>query len=504
MTSTRRHSIHGNFLLVLFVTAVALLSRSVAATLSGQAAPPSGSAITGTVVDENGMPMASVDVQAYERAAATMPMPYRDGDWELRPVGAMAMTDDKGQYRLETPPGEYYVRARATTVPKDQRQVYWPMFYPAATDPVNVNPVKVPAGAALTGIDFRLRSMPPIQMNGRVLLPTPQFGGVGIRSSTLLTDIQVALIPIGFGSNLSRSPDKGAATTIVLAPQSTGVNRVQSGVTVASTRNDGLFNFGRIQPGAYRVVAAGMLGARRISATQDIYVTADSAPDLTLPLQYGFGLQGRINIRGPAPTDFQLNSLRVNFELTDSIGVGWVTLPSFSGFVPVKPDGSFVIQDVAPDMQYKVILSGIDDNSQSHVSELRYGSKATSGGGWIKANKEQTSLGITLEFGLGRVNVQVRNGEAPRPGLFVGLLPTDRRRPDLHGLTDADGMASFTEVVPGVYEAFAFEVVTGGSWNDLVSSKAFKERGRGELIHVEGAKTLNLVITISKDEGKVN
>lgn len=123
-------------------------------------------AIAGTVLDANGKPLASADVQVLSAKSASLL--------------ASRQTDDRGQYRLfGLPPGEFIVVVRVGTVttinplPDGKTSMfianvsqpgiaprYTPTYYPSVLSSADAKTIVLREGEEASGIDVVLRSLP--------------------------------------------------------------------------------------------------------------------------------------------------------------------------------------------------------------------------------------------------------------------------------------------------------------------------------------------------------
>ncbi len=135
---------------------------------------PPLAAISGKVLDENGQPMADVNVMALRYIYA--PMGKR-----LQQTSS-AQTDDRGQYRMfDLQPARYYLLAVSyqrsaqprlagadnihSTVPEEG---YAPVFYPGVADISQAPQQEIKPGAEWTGADFKLSQSPTYHIRGTV------------------------------------------------------------------------------------------------------------------------------------------------------------------------------------------------------------------------------------------------------------------------------------------------------------------------------------------------
>ena len=150
---------------------------------------PRGAVIVGRVTDDNGDPMARVQVYTLYYSTPTA-RPQR--------TGSGAQTDDLGQFRLfGLQPGDYVVaaEARANTFvqpnappePEEDRIGFMTTFYPMALDEAAAQRVRTRTGGETGGIEIRMAT-------GRLF-----------RISGLITDSQGRPVSRGNGSIVKRS-----------------------------------------------------------------------------------------------------------------------------------------------------------------------------------------------------------------------------------------------------------------------------------------------------------
>ncbi|HLK65248.1 MAG TPA: carboxypeptidase-like regulatory domain-containing protein [Bryobacteraceae bacterium] len=169
---------------------------------------PAG-AISGRIVDEDGDPVARVNVHLWR-------ITYRNGSRDLTTTGQNVMTDDRGIYRIAgVPPGRYYLSATPTqsapnSPPDDAR--YLRTYYPGVFDPAAAAPIDLRPGSETENVNFKLSKVQTTHVRGRV-------------SSAAQAD-------------LSLYPENGTSN---------------SAESSRSLLPDGKFDFDGVVPGAYRI-----------------------------------------------------------------------------------------------------------------------------------------------------------------------------------------------------------------------------------------------------------
>lgn len=319
-------------------------------------------AIAGRVVDDRGEPVVGAPVSALRRV-------LRGGGVVLERTGPDVETDDRGLYRIsQLQPGTYLVAviassftmpmslassldaARNGTGPTDiisellgsgapvgvlltadggfqsgrhlvQRRGPPPTFapdgrlltyattlHPGTTDPAQALAITIASGESRTGIDVPIRFAPTVRVSGVL---KGQYGVIGHTT--------VRLIP------------PNAVDTLGFDP---------GGVASAITDDDGTFSFVDVAPGQY--VLTSMIAneadanegtpAVAVSATQSLTVTETDVTGLTVMMQPGVRISGRVEFVGDAPPA-QLQAV-IGFRPAGA--QSWRTLRGV-----VQPNGTF-------------------------------------------------------------------------------------------------------------------------------------------------------------------
>jgi len=133
-----------------------------------------GSAITGRIVNEEGVPVQHCGVNAVQNSTGQL-------RHFLMPIG-WSQTNEKGEYRIDNlAPGRYYVMAHCQIElpaphpllprrdPRIPHQTYMPQFYGGGLDPATATRLALAAGATLENIDFQLTRVPASTLRGTVV-----------------------------------------------------------------------------------------------------------------------------------------------------------------------------------------------------------------------------------------------------------------------------------------------------------------------------------------------
>ena len=302
---------------------------------------PSGSVITGQVVDENNaaLPATSVRVLRYV---------YRQGQQQLEPIGT-DRTDDRGQYRVfGLEPGDYLVSAavpRQLLTPRSglpfgpgggrpldptgggfarpgigvvdqdidqdiEPLGYAPTYYPGVTTLSDASRVSVGLSAEVGGVDFAVRPVPTATVAGVAFQP----------DGTTASGVQVLLIPVN--GAVSRDSLLGS--------------RVQNGA----------FAIRNVPPGAYTLRAAtrrgrGGFGGQPVFASQRIDVDGYDVSDLTLVMTPGTALSGSVRFETTDRQPTSVDRVRVTAHALENIPL----LGNVEG--RIDEEGRFEMQNVA-------------------------------------------------------------------------------------------------------------------------------------------------------------
>ena len=375
---------------------------------------------------------------------------------------------------------------------EQQPVAYAPVFYPGTTAPGTATTVALGVGDERGGIDFQMQLVPTARVEGTVITPE------GMQPQNL----QISLVALG---------DGGAAAI--------------PGVGSSSTRvNQGRFQFSAVNPGQYRLTArapiratdpaaaataaanaaagrggqafggrggqGGPGGPGQITqvlwASTDITVNGQNITDISLALQPGMTIRGRVMFDGsnmPPPAD--LTRIRVNIQPRGQQSGGEFGVPP----AQVDSTGAFTITGIAPG-KYSL-------NANIPQEGGRAGAAGRAGGaGGVGAAAPQwvirsaaTGVGDALDFGLvvepnqdvavtltfvdrnQEITGTIQDGTGkPVPDVTIILFPSDKRYwvPQARRIRSSrpgtDGKFNFSGLPPGTYHLTAVTDVEPGEW----------------------------------------
>ena len=397
-------------------------------------------AASGTVSGD-GEPAVGLEVDALRRALV-------GGAWRLVP-NAVTTSDDHGRYRLGgLLPGAYVLVARPAQNPEtsllltmlsanpdsaldvlagamttehqgpefDARVKNYPwMFYPAAVASSRATVVTVEAGQERTGLDFHLQKSPLVRVAGTLANLTGTAEGMTVR----------------------------------LVPAEADADGTPLDVAVTACDSDGRFEFSGVTPGRYivKVVAlpaqapatppstppgrAGPAAPAPVPALPKdptlwarLPLVVGNAPvsGLSVPLQTGFAVKGRVELEGVGdrPTPDQLAQIIIRLDPADQ--------PAPAGPAAwrgrVEPDGQFETMGVPPGryllrasatLRGWTIQSAMSAGRDALDVPIEIGASDVTGVGLALVNRPLATLSGTVRDDHG----------AAQPATVVLVFPTD-------------------------------------------------------------------------------
>jgi protocatechuate 3,4-dioxygenase beta subunit len=413
--------------------------------------------ITGKVLDEDGEPMAGVQVRAQRGFV-------RNGVkvWNTM---ANATTSDIGEYRLpELKPGRYVVMAtpRANPaslinnapstdpLPATPEMTYTATYYPSTTDPATAVPADVGEGGEVPNIDIRLVKSRVFRVRGKVTgLPPAGEDGGGRRGM-----VQVILTP--------REENRGGE--VHLAAQ----------VRVA----DGVFEIRNVPPGQYIAHTQTQGGGQpQYAAVTPVDVVGSHADGVVLHMASGGDVQGVVKVVDTdAPVD--VSKMQVNLR---PVGFG-----AQAPRARVGTDFAFTLKGVPP-VRYAVSAGGFPD--KCYVKSIRYGGadvgpdgvEMTSGG----------SMEIVLSGAAAAIDVVLSAGDNKVASGAQVLIVKDGI-PESVRTADGNGMLSLKGLKPASYRIIAWEDVDPDQLWDPDYLRKFENEGKSVKLDASGHEAIQL------------
>ncbi len=406
--------------------------------------------ISGRVLDEDGEPVAHVQVQAVRTR-------YLQGRRQLVRYGS-GSTNDLGEYRIfGLPPGRYWISASARSgyapAGEQQQEDYVPTYYPGTTDAAAAAPLEVGPGAQLRGIDLALSKRRTVRVRGRV----------------------------------ADTSGSGRQVMVSIAPRdSVGYPGYRPSPADAS----GNFEIRGVAPGSYVLTAMSMSRGGAVTARLPLEVGGTNIDNISITIQPPVTVTGRV--RADGGTDVPLANIRVMLRPRDAGAQRFGGPPS----ARVRDDGSFSIANVSAD-QYRVSVSGLPDGF--YVKSVRAGERDVLASGLDLASGA-AAIEIVLRPNAGQVSGTVQNSrQQGAMGSTVVLVPQEAERrdqPQYYRTATVDDTGRFTagNIDPGRYKIYAWQEVEPGAYMDPEFLRAVEDRGEAVTISEGSQESVQLTV----------
>ena len=422
-----------------------------------------GGAIAGRIHDEDGEPMANVQLNALRQT-------YRDGRRTLMPAG-FSSSNDLGEYRIfGLAPGDYFLRAAFNSsymsgafASADTEQfgdsTYAPTFYPGVQEPSQATPITLRAADDIR-INFTLNPTRAFSVRGKVM----NLSGTGGRAwLTLVSRDEMEQFFFSPGNN----------NTVVNA--------------------DGSFEFRHVLSGSYNITGRTNDEKGRYTARQALDVADRNVTNVIVAFRPAVEIPGRFTITG----SFQGRIKDLNIYLQSDSG----PMMGNAG-ASANNDGSFVITGVADDL-YRLRVGGLPSNA--YIRTLRYGSEDVLEKGLDPAGGHD-ALEVVISADGGRLTgVAYDRDQKSQPGITVVAIPdhplrwiSDRSKSTS---TDQNGRFNLQGLRPGRYRLYAFEEVEPGAYEDPQFMKRYLDRGKTADVSENSQQTIDLTI-IGREENQ--
>jgi len=434
--------------------------------------------IRGRVTDEDGDPLANVEVTAMRQTFVA-----GHSHWEQ--AGA-ERTNDLGEYRIANlPAGNIYLSvspppdfktliessgaaARDANAPeKSAPPTYQTTYYPGTADRSQATPIQLRAGDDFPA-DFSLVPHPSVTVRGSVVNLPPR-----------------------------------ATASIML--QSRDFSLMMNG---AEMHKDGSFVIRDVSPGNYTILASVEGSAVPMMARQSLQVGSTGIDGLRLSPQPGATVHGHLRFESKNPVRFDPERIFLTLQMVDAAEeneTSPVFRENFSNVTHVAADGSFQWTDVPAGNYYVQIVGDGLANGDWFMKSVVSGGRDVNDSG-ISVNGGDVLLDLVASANGGVAEGVVVNDKGePIPNAVVVAVPETRmrRRVDRYGKTVSDqtGRFSLRTLRPGEYTLFAWENVEGEEYFDPEFLKSYE--GQGSSLHVsEGErKSLQLQVIAGAQDG---
>ncbi len=449
------------------------------------------SVISGSVYDEDGEPVLGAEVEALR-------FRYARGQRRLLPTQRTA-TNDLGEYRLYgLAPGRYYVSAMHTPgtallmtpmgstavmrmAASEQDRSYVPTFYPGTSDASRASAIEVRAGDEVPSVDFTLLPTRTVRVSGRVF------------------------------NSITGNHSRGI--TVYLLPQDRKGRPFFFRKYTRVEDREGRFEIKGVRPGSYILTAtySDFEGEGYYEARTAIEVGESDVEGVTLVIEQGFELQGRIHVEGVALASQQEqgvegDGVREEFPIKEIL----VYLTSYDDVLILprpragrpKADGSFSVEKLSP-VLYRVNLNPL--SGDYYLKSARVGGQDVLEEGLdLSLGPPSGPLEITISAAGGRIDGAVLTEEQePFGGASVVLVPEERRRDQRRfyktATTDQHGRFTLRGIPPDDYKLFAWEEIERGAYQDSAFLRRYEEQG--EPVEVEEGNRLSVQLQLIPADG---
>ena len=414
--------------------------------------------LAGRVVDEFGDPVPNITVEV-RPVTGDAPVLFFNS--------LMAHTDDRGEFRVVTAPGKFYVKAAPQTMrdePAETRTdgtsdaVYGPTFYPSATSKERGAAIEAKAGNDITGLEIRLLRLRTMSISGTV---------TGL-------------------------PDHAGSATVYMRYADTAERL--SGLHGTLCDAGGKFSFARLPAGTYGLYAIYSSGSRPFqSATVKVELDSADQTGVELALHQGEELSGTLQVTGLPP-----EKRTVRLDPVERYGY-------FAGPLSgaVDADGTFQIANLMAG-KYRVVVEPLPGNGYVKTVQVD-GVAASDDIVDVSRGARGSHVKVLVAAGAGQLSGKVRDKDG-RPivnSSTMVFLMTDPKlisEDEMTRVSSPDGSYSRNGIRPGKYHLFALDLMRYGS-EALQSGDMSALFSRGEEIEIKEGERLVKDIEVLEREG---
>jgi hypothetical protein len=253
----------------------------------------------------------------------------------------------------------------------------------------------------------------------------------------------------------------------------------------APVNQDGTFEITNVIPGSYNLIAIQQAQNQIYSTRTRLEVGPGGVQGMNLAVRPGAEVPGQIFLEGTAPSNFQMNRLRVNLSSQDDLPIG-------NPNAQVDDAGKFTLTNV-PAMSYRISLQGLP--AGAYVIAGRFGNVDALSE--LLQVDQGSPLSLQIGFASGQVAISVTDSVTqPFPGAITVLIPAVRNRVDLYktATSDPSGQVVFTGVAPGDYKIIAWEDVPQGAYLNADFVQPYEDRAQS--VHVDRAGAISAQVKV--------
>jgi len=391
--------------------------------------------LSGTVLDENGLPLQAVRIEA-------MQWVWRRQKRSLA-QGPSAVSDISGRYQMTNlRPGTYvlvafpqaYIPAlkAASEVVAGEIQPHYSFgmqFYPGTDRAEAATPIAVEPGHEYSEIDFRVAAQLTVSVKGRLLAPP----GV--------TALESRFVRV------------------------TRKDRVEGGRGFRISQADLSFTVDQLTPGPYIFVAEGDAAGKPYRGVREVDVGPGGLSDLSIALDPPIDLSGSVAVEGPDAARFRPSTV----TLAPGDGIPLSSQPLRSA---VNPDGTFRITSVP---------SGVWDINpgrlppDGYIKSMRLGDQDVLTEEMVIQPSTQALLKIVIGTQAAIVQGDATfGGHAARAVVLLAPEPRFQHVRSFYRFVASDGNGHFVmkNITPGNYRLYAFDEFDG----NVIEDPDFRKR----------------------------
>ena len=379
------------------------------------------SVITGKVLDEDGEPVANVQVRASKYV-------YRGGKKQWAQV-RNGQTSDIGEYRIPNLDlGKYVVSAHPGNrgqnimqtpanepLPQGPEMILAATYYPSTPDSTTAVAVDVGAASEMRGIDIRLRRTRVFRVRGTV---AGISGGRG--------QVMVML-----------SPKEGMPGPQNMSP---------------ARQPDNRFEIRGVTPGSY-ILHTEPRGPNQPGMAYQTLEVRNHVEGVVLSVAPGMEIPGSVKLED-AQSPIELPNVTVNLQPQIPIGAPPRAKAAGEGL-------KFALKNVAP-VRYRVSVSGVPETC--FVKAIRFGGVEVPDEGVDIIGPAPMEVVLSATAGEISAAVVDKDGK-PASNVLVALLPKEGKATQGR-TTDENGGVRFNALKPGDYRLIAFEDIPQGAYQD--------------------------------------